>query len=139
MPKQEADATHWGATNSTSVVTDDPTCGTCANMKRDREEEAADGSVVPHLVELASTVGTESRAAALAAEKRARAALIQKIKAMPPRQCFSSAALTAFKRKHVAMMQREGTAPRPQSRTADGASIPTLQQPGIAPPPHPPP
>ena len=109
-------------------------------MKREREEEAAD-SLPQHLVELASTVscGTESRAAALVAEKRARDALIQKIKALPPRRCYSSAALSAFKRKHVAMMQREGTAPRPQSRTADGAGIPPLQQPGIAPPPHPPP
>jgi hypothetical protein len=42
--------------------------------------------------------------AVTAAEERARAALIEKIKSMPPKAAFSKAALQAFKQQHVAMM-----------------------------------
>jgi hypothetical protein len=62
--------------------------------------------VAQHLQTLASALswGAERRAAARAAEEHARAELIQRLKAMPPQQCFSPAALASFKKQHAAMM-----------------------------------
>ena len=64
-------------------------------------------SVATSLTELKSTLGdwgAERRAAAVAAEQKARDALVARVKALPPRQCFSPAALSSFKKRHLAMM-----------------------------------
>ena len=69
------------------------------------DDVAAADDVSAQLDDLRSAVASEeNRAAAEAAEKTLRAALVQKVRAQRPRDCFSPTALAAFKRKHVAMM-----------------------------------
>ena len=116
-------------------------------VKRDRDDAssgaaASDGTTSDALRALAGAVnhGAEGRAEAIEAEKRARAALVQQILAMPPKECFSPKALTAFKRKHIAMMargQQQSKAPVPpqQPTKTPAPAQQHLQQPVKPPPP----
>ena len=117
-------------------------------MKREREDDGAASTssddIAQHLNTLASAVnaGNERLPEAQAADQRAREALIQKMLTMPPKECFSPAALAAFKQKHIAMMQR-GTA-QPTKSPPPGAVLPpagaagALPRPAVAPPAAPP-
>lgn len=90
--------------------------GQRGNMKK-RQRDAASDVVAESLNSLASAVnsGEARRAQALESEQRARDALVQQILATPPRQCFTPAALQAFKMKHMAMMQHGAAVGGPQA------------------------
>ena len=96
--------------------------------KRDRETGAAASASTEdararttsdlHVLAGAVNQRAERSMDAAEAEKRARTTLVQQILAVPPKQCFSPKALAAFKRKHVAMMNRNPTSKPPPPNQA---------------------
>jgi hypothetical protein len=90
------------------------------------------------LQSLASAVassGDERRAAAEAAEVAVRDALVQEIKSRPPKECFTPAALAAFKRKHIEMMK--ANEPKPPPPQPPPGITPPVGGGGVLPPSNP--
>ena len=90
------------------------------------------------LQSLASAVaasGDGARAAAEAAEVAVRDALVQEIKSRPPKECFTPAALAAFKRKHIEMMK--ANEPKPPPPQPPPGITPPVGGGGVLPPSNP--
>ena len=94
-----------------------------AMPKRSAPAAAPSDVVSQRLKVLADAVSSDDGRGATAAEaeKVARDALIKQVLAMPPHKCFSSAALKAFKIKHLAVMQR-GMVPPASGGVLSGAT-----------------
>ena len=84
--------------------------------RKRRRAAASSESVNEDLHAMARSLSSDTDAF-VAADCDARAGLIERLKAIPPRQLFSPAALAAFKKQHVAMMNSTNSSPPPQSKT----------------------